>query len=71
MYLFVGKLLFVDLKSTVPVSHYFMMSEAHPFLNFKDQGDMICVWECPISVWLFLTFLPFRCVVVLFSFLMN
>lgn len=49
MYLFVGKLWFVDQKkSTVPVSHYFMMSEAHPSLNSEDQGESSCVWECPI-----------------------
>lgn len=35
-------------KSTVPVSHYVMMSEAHPFWDFKDQGDTTCVWECPV-----------------------
>lgn len=35
-------------KSTVPVSHYFMMSEAHPSLNSTDQGELSCVWECPI-----------------------
>lgn len=56
MYLFVGKLLFVDSDSTVPVSHYSMTSEARPFRIPRTKVTRP-VYGSANGVWLFLTFL--------------
>lgn len=68
MYLFVGKLWFVDQKRALFLSATILWCLRHTLSEFLGPRWAVLCVGVPNSVWLFLTFLPFGCCCFVFLF---
>lgn len=68
MYLFVGKLWFVDQKRALFLSATILWCLRHTLSEFRGPRWAVLCVGVPNSVWLFLTFLPFGCCCFVFLF---